>query len=228
MPACTLMSERLWATTSCSSRAMRSCSSLARSRASSSRARVARPTARSRRMRTISVVVASTSSHAARPSTAASSGASPVPTTAGATGTAANPRRCSPTRPSRWPARSTVQNATIRREVDGALGIADARRTRAWSRTRPRARPPGRAGRHDEARRADHEQRAPPTRRSRAECPGAVAAMAEPADLDRGDDDRDREIACGSAPGRGSVPGSATVIPATVGGAARAASSRTA
>ena len=67
------MSEMLWASTSCSSWAMRSRSSLARLRASSARAAAAWAD-RSSRLRISSVPTASTSSHAPMPAAAPQSG----------------------------------------------------------------------------------------------------------------------------------------------------------
>ena len=82
-PACTLMSEMLWASTSCSSRAMRSRSSLARRRASSARTAARSSSSRissrrcSIRLRASSLAAASTSSQAPSPPTSDQSGHGP-------------------------------------------------------------------------------------------------------------------------------------------------------
>ena len=76
-PACTLISEMLWASTSCSSRAMRRRSSLARRRASSARAAWRSP-ARSSWTRISSAGRPSTRSHAASPPASAPVGPRPV------------------------------------------------------------------------------------------------------------------------------------------------------
>ena len=192
------------------------------------RGRGAASTARSRRMRTISVVVASTSSHAARPSAAADARVgSPVPTTAGSHRNGTHPSGDRRPRDESVAGEEHGAERDDQREVDGALRVSRSRRTPAWSRRRPRAPPTGAPPAGDEAqrrrRRAGHRERI-------EVAPGVLVGAGEAATRlrPRRRPPRSRHR-CGRAPGpRGRASRSARVIPATVGGAARGASSRTA
>ena len=170
VPACTLMSDRLCATTSCNSRAIRSCSSRVRSRSSSAWARRV-STARSRRIRTISVVVASTSNHAASPRAAAHDGESPVPSSGGSHRNVIHPLAIVDPRDRPVPRQQRGAEGDDQGEVHGTLRVAEHDVGERGARRRRAGLPPGSA-RARRARPRRGRAGAPRRHRSRAGCPG--------------------------------------------------------
>ena len=119
--ACTLMTEMLCASTSCTSRAMRTRSSLARRRSSSRRVRRA-ATSRSRRTRTTSAETARTTIQPASATVTGGLGAASFPRRCGSNDIAANPIRRAAQATARRPAVAAVKMATATARKTGPRG----------------------------------------------------------------------------------------------------------